>query len=300
MSINMTRFDLNLLRLFLIVFDTSSVSEAADRLGLSQPAASSALNRLREKLDDPLFVRGKGGMVPTPYATGIADNVRASLTALEDALVHPQHFDPKTTDHVLRLSLSGLGETLLLPAIARQILKAAPAVRFQNLSVAKDKVADALQRGEIDLAIGMLDIRQRGVEVVDLFQETYSAIASRDRFQDRPIDLKTTKLVLAAPESTYATDIERWVTDKKLAGNVTMRLRHFGGLSDLLGDIDAVAIVPTQYADRLAVSENIREVARITELGNAWVRMIWHKRTANEPTARWIRGQIKTLFAGRA
>jgi DNA-binding transcriptional LysR family regulator len=295
-SINVTRFDLNLLRLFLVVFDCRSVTLAAQKMGLSQPAASNALNRLRDRLGDPLFVRGNGRMVPTPYAVDMAPQVRASLIALETALQRPEPFDPRATDYTLRLSLSGLGEALLLPAIAKHLIGQAPGLRFRNLSVAKDQVGHALENGDIDLAIGILDITDRGILNADLFPETYSAIVGCNHGKGSKIDLKTAKLVLAAPEATYASDIEQWVTDRGYSDNIIMRLRHFGGVSDLLADIYAVAIVPTQYADRLIATGAVREVAKITDLQVRPVRMIWHQRTVGNGAAVWIRAQILSLF----
>ncbi|WP_323036823.1 LysR family transcriptional regulator [Pararhodobacter sp.] len=295
-EINLARLDLNLLRLFLIVFDSQSVSTAAQQLGLSQPAASSALNRLRDQLRDPLFVRGKGGMVPTHYAAQIAPDVRTALHALEAALVPAKAFDPATSNHVLRLSLSGLGEALLLPMIAKCLIRQAPGLRFRNLSIAKPQVGAALENGDIDLAIGILDSPERGILGVDLFAETYSAIIGANHAAPPGLDLGNAKLVLAAPEATYASDIERWVNDQGYAQNIIMRLRHFGGLSELLSDINAIAIVPTQFADRLIATEAVREIARISDLKERPVRMIWHQRLQTDATARWIRQQIMGLF----
>ncbi len=298
-SIQLGPIDLNLLRMFLLVYDTGSVSTAGARLGLSQPAASNALHRLRSRLDDPLFVRTKGGMVPTHYAQSIVDDVRNHLTGLYRALDHRQTFDPQSNETTFRFSISGLGEAMFLPQIVRQVLKSAPHCQFRNVSVTHDQLPDALTNGRTDLAIGILDIRQRGIKSQTLFKESYSVIAGaglpRDR--DRTLDLTKAKLVLPVPELTYAQELESWLSRRGLNQNIVVRLRHFGALAELLNEFDVIAIVPSQYASRLAISDRIRCLSEISELGKRDVRMIWHARSDFDVATRWFREQITQVLS---
>ncbi|RPH62439.1 MAG: LysR family transcriptional regulator, partial [Burkholderiales bacterium] len=137
------RLDLNLLRVLVAIDRCRSVTEAGRRLALSQPATSNALARLREAFDDPLFVRGAGGLMPTPLAERIVPVVAQHLESLEAALTEPDAFDPMSSSADWRLSLSDLGEMVFLPSIADAVLREAPHTRLTNVAVPAERVADA-------------------------------------------------------------------------------------------------------------------------------------------------------------
>ena len=144
--INSRTLDLNLLRMLVAMDATGSVSKSAELIGLSQPAASNALKRLRFATGDPLFVRSKHGMVATEFALSIIPGVREHLDGLFDALGGQNSFDPATSTRVFRLSLSGLGELAFLPKLAGPVFSEAPMVKMHNTSVPADRLADPVRR----------------------------------------------------------------------------------------------------------------------------------------------------------
>ena len=148
--------DLNLLRLFDAVYRARSVSRAAESLGLTQPAASHGLGRLRLLLKDALFTRAPGGVAPTPRAERLAAAVQAALALLEEALHEPARFEPKASRKVFRIHMSDIGEGRFLPALMARLGELAPGVRVETLPFAPTEIAPALDSGRVDFAFGFL------------------------------------------------------------------------------------------------------------------------------------------------
>jgi len=296
-SIPLQKLDLNLLPLLLHVYDTASVSEAGARMGLSQPASSNALNRLRAALGDSLFLRGKDGMVPTAFAEQIVPEVRDFLAGIETTLSRTSLFDPATSTQTFRLSLSGLGEATFLPPLATRLLSMAPGVRLENISAPRDNLPMALSRREADVAIGIVDFNDRAINQELLFHDSYVAIAGNVQAQGMTKEnLAKSRIVLIAPSATYAQDIMDVLDQLKLTNNVAIRLRHFGGLPELLNALDMVAIVPGQYGHKLQTEGTARILPFDLRLGPQGVKLVWHKKTNDDPACIWLREQIRALF----
>ena len=153
---NIKDLDLNLLRLFDAVWRSRSVSLAAQQLGMSQPAASQGLARLRALLGDALFERSGSGVRPTPRADRLAQGVQVALATIEEALNASQVFDPQRSARVLRVHLSDIGEARFLPELVLVLQRLAPGMRLEARPVPHDQIGAALDNGQLDLAIGFL------------------------------------------------------------------------------------------------------------------------------------------------
>src|SRR3954467_14601932 len=155
-SMNLQDVDLNLLRVFDAVLHAGGVTPAAARLGLTQPAVSNALARLRGVFNDALFVRTPGGMDATPFARQLAEPVRQALALLDSALAHGPGFDPATTTRAFRFYMSDLGQIEFLPPLIERVQKAAPGVRLEAVALEVEDIGAALAAGTLDLAVGFL------------------------------------------------------------------------------------------------------------------------------------------------
>ena len=153
---NVADLDLNLLRVFDAVLHEGTVTAAAARLELTQPAVSNALARLRALLGDPLFVRTASGMEPTPFARGVAEPVRQALALLDSALAHGPGFDPASATRTFRFYMSDVGQVEFLPPLMERVQRVAPGVRLEAVAVDLEDIADALGRSAIDVAVGFL------------------------------------------------------------------------------------------------------------------------------------------------
>ena len=297
--INLRTLDLNLLRILVELSETASVSGSAVRLGLSQPAVSNALGRLRDATGDPLFVRTKRGMIPTSYAETILPGVRNHLSGIFEVLGSRSDFDPGASRRTFRLSLSGLGELVFLPRLAETAFGSAPNTRLQNVSVPVDQLADALENGQIDCAIGIISIRARGIRTLPLFRESYVAIVGA-AFRETPNtvgDLRHERLAVSAPAVSYAEDIANLIERHDLGQSIALQLANFGALPQLLGTLPLVAIVPRQYAVLLEQGGNARLLPIEFGQPESVAQLVWSEKTEADEACRWLRACIIEQFA---
>ena len=300
---NFRHLDLNLLRVLAAVYRNGSVTKAGKALSLSQPATSNALARLRDFFEDELFVRAPSGLKPTRLCEQLAPAMVAQLLALETLVTGHEDFEPAHSDMHWRLSLSDLGEMLFLPELASAIRSQAPGARLANISVAATDVAAALEAREIDLAIGILQPRHRGIRTELLFREHYVAVAAP---QWRPASgrsgrtltmqqLAEASFVVASPTATFHGSVEQMLVRMKLEDRIVLRARHFGALPDLALTSDLLSIVPEMYAHNLRQRYDFR-VWGIPSAPAYEVRLVWHSSTDKDPAHQWMRALVHKLF----
>src|SRR3954466_1244859 len=146
--------DLNLLPIAFALYDERSVSRAARVLGMSQPAVSMALRRMREAFDDPLFIRVPSGVTPTPRAHGIIRAARPLVARLQQDLLRGQPFDPGTSSQTFTVAMSDVGEMAFLPRIISTLRTRAPHCTIRSVSIAPSLLAHELEKGDVNLAAG--------------------------------------------------------------------------------------------------------------------------------------------------
>src|SRR5919108_2852915 len=151
---NVRDLDLNLVRVFDAVLRARSVTAAAAQLGLTQPAASNALARLRAVFGDALFLRTPQGREPPPFPRELAEPVRQALALLESALAHGPGFDPASATRAFRFYMSDLGQIEFLPPLIERVEQRAPGVRLEAVALDVEDIAAALAAGALDLAVG--------------------------------------------------------------------------------------------------------------------------------------------------
>lgn len=301
---NFRQLDLNLLRVLAALHRTGSVTAAGKLLALSQPATSHALAKLRTFLNDDLFVRTPQGLKPTHLCERIAPAVQAQLQQLEAAISGRDAFEPASSDMHWRVSLSDLGEMMFLPALAHTLRASAAQSKITNVSVPASEVPSALESRDIDLAIGILQPRHRGIQTEALFEERYVALTSQHW---RPAtgrvtrtlslaQLQQAQFVVASPTATFHAGVEKILSAFKLNQQIVLRARHFGALPDLVLRTDLLAIVPKMYATELMQHRPVRMWALPLTSLNYVVNMVWHASTQHDPRHAWLRQQVRQLF----
>ena len=299
------QLDLNLLHVLCEVHRCGSVTLAAQRLALSQPATSSALGRLRRHFGDALFVRVPGGLVPTALGAHLADVAAQHLRQLEVALTEQERFDPASAQLHFRLSLSDLGELVFLPRLAAWLAQQAPGCQISNTPWPAANVEDALSRGELDLALGVLSPRHKEIESTVLFTSRHVALvgpASTLRTAS-PAALRSVGLAVAAPAETFTDNTEAVLTRLGLAANIRVRTRHFSALPGIVANSALVAIVPADLVTTLGLPQGSTARLRTLPLSAPFpadaVRLLWHKRAERNAALAWLRAGVTKLFSGR-
>ena len=300
---NFRHLDLNLLRVLVAIHRTGSVTAAGQVLSLSQPATSNALARLRSHFGDELFVRSPSGLQPTQLCEQIALPVQKQLLALESLLMGQQDFEPLSSNMHWRLSLSDLGEMLFLPQLVSHLRAQAPMASLSNISVVAAEVASALETREIDMAIGILQPKHRGIRTKLLFKERYMAIASKSWRPSNPgrsklltaAQLSKANFIVVAPTATSHGSVEKMLTKMKLQDRILIRSRHFGAIADLAQSTDLLSIVPEMYARELSQRMNL-QMWHLSQAPTYEVHLVWHSSTDGDSAHQWMRDLIGGLF----
>lgn len=287
--------DLKLLQVFNAVHSEGSVSRAADRLGLSQPAISHALRRLRLELKDPLFVRVPGGVAPTPKGERLASSVAHALAGLEKAIHEASHFDPPTSERTFRLYMTDIGELTFLPYIMEALQAQAPRLRVEVDQVALTQIMPALESGALDLAIGYLP-RLSEVAQHTIVVERYVAVVGKHHplanETREPSLLHRLDYAVVRSHSETRRQLERL----QLEDRVRLTLPHFLVLPALLARTDLATLVPYRLARHFVEHDEAVILDGLFESSPLEVGLHWYWRMENDPGHRWLRELIIGLF----
>ena len=292
--VNIKDFDLNLLHVFAAVHAARSVSRAAEGLGLSQPAVSNALTRLRLALHDPLFTRVAGGVAPTPKADQLARQVESALRQLDVALRESDSFDAARSQRRFVVHMSDIGADEFLPQLMAAIGREAPGVRVEAVQLPADAIAPALEEGRLDLAFGYLPTLA-GTESAPLLQERYVLLLRRGHplagtLRQRAA-LEQLDFVLVASHAEPA----RALHLLGLQPRIRLTLPHFMVVPPILAATDLALILPQRPAERFAALHGLQVADADLGLPPFTVAMHWTWRSAHDPGHRWLRGQAAAM-----
>lgn len=291
--------DLNLLRLFDAVHRTGNVSRAAELLGLTQPAASQGLGRLRTLLHDPLFMRTGGGVQPTPKAQRLAGPVRQALATLEQALGETADFAPGRSSRTFRIHMSDIGEGRFLPELMVALRQRAPGVRIETRPLPRDQVGEALDAGRIDFAFGFLPA-ERETQHVKLLEDRYVVLLRADhpfaRRRRRGDALLGALRELEFVAVRAHADTLRIVQQAQLQDRLRLVTEHFLVLPDIVRATDLAAIIPRNIA--LGFGAGYAIVEPPFPQREFVVSLHWSRRFEADPANRWLRELIVELFRG--
>jgi len=294
---NVHEIDLNLLRVFDAVLHEKGVTPAARRLGLTQPAVSNALARLRKRLGDPLFVRTPRGVDATPFARELAEPVRQALALLESALAHGPGFDPATATRAFRFYMSDLGQIEFLPPLVERVQRDAPAVRLEAVALEVEDIADALAAGGLDLAVGFLPGLSAPVRRQALFKDPYLCLMRADH----EIKSLTKKTFLSASHAlvTYRGGhrvIEEAMERAGVARRIALRVPHFTVVPMVLERTNLILTLPARVARVFERRGKLKALPPPVPIPLAEVAVHWHERFEADPGNRWLREQLLDLF----
>jgi DNA-binding transcriptional LysR family regulator len=289
-------FDLNLLIVFDAVIQERSVTRAGSRVGLSQPAMSHALNRLRYMLKDELFVRTPDGMVPTARAEALAQPLRNALSEMQLAL-EPPAFDPARSDRRFTLAINNYAAVVLAPPLVAAVSAAAPAVQLNLEPSGTMNINDILDRGEFDLTLGSLAIPGERFAVQQLLEDPFVMVMRRGHPAGRR---KLTVAGFAAlphlgtSSSREDTFVDRWLGERGVVRRIALRA-PFLSAAHILVESDLVATLSRRVAEHFVRSHSLQ--IREPPFDSPRVRTVmqWHQRLDGHPAHRWLREMIQSV-----
>jgi DNA-binding transcriptional LysR family regulator len=298
---SLRRIDLNLLVALDALLRERHVTRAAQAIGLSQPAMSSALGRLRLVFKDELLVRTAAGMQPTPRAEALIEPVRQALAQVERVLACDDDFDALASRRRFTLRLSDLLSLLLLPRLMQQISHMAPHIGLDVMHLPPQQTVDALEKDEIDVAVSM-GLEHTGTIRRQVLFSDRMACVMRERHP-----LATGKLTLARflsarhlKVSMSPTDI-RFVDDvlsrSEAHRDVALNMPHWLLVPHILASTDYVSVMPARIASAIQDKALIMRGLPFASKPFDWC-LYWHRRHHDNPANRWLRERI--LQAGHA
>jgi DNA-binding transcriptional LysR family regulator len=299
-AMDINKVDLNLLRVFSAMLQHQNVTRAGQAIGLSQPAMSTALSRLRELFDEPLFVRSAGGMKPTPRALDLAEPVQRVLDVIRSDIMQPARFDPAASDRTFSISTADIGEIVILPRLLKRLLVEAPRARLRSLAMTDD-VEQGLESGALDLAVGWFpELTHASIFQQRLYKYSFVCIvrAGHPAIGER----LTLKQFLAAQHAVVRPDgrsrgiVEQQLADRGLERRVQLYVSHFTSLPAIIEGSDLVATVPRSVGETFSKLSAIRIVELPFRTPVNHVKQYWHRRFHRDAANVWLRELVAKLL----
>ena len=300
-DVHVNDIDLNLLVALDALIRERSVTRAARRVGVTQSAMSHALGRLRERLGDPLFVRGPAGMLPTPRAEALAAPIARTMAGIRDVFA-PARFDPMTASGEIRFGTSDYGAFVLLPAFADLLRREAPGLDLHVLPVTEDGASD-LASGLVDIAISRPG--PDGLHHEVLFDDVFLCVLRAGHPAADGLDLDAFLAwphVLVAPRGRTGGVVDTVLAERGLSRRVSVLLPHFLVAPHIVASTDCILTLASRVACRVAEPLGLVLRPLPLPLPRFGIAMLWHERTEQDAALRWARGRLRAVAAalGRA
>lgn len=296
----MDSIDTRLLAVFDEIYRTRSVSLAAEALDLGQPAVSVALSKLRRHFDDPLFVRTSFGMAPTPFADGLASQVRTAMEALEAVLGHRNDFNAEKSTRVFRICMADISQLVLLPSLWPKLRLNAPGIRIDILPMSSD-AGDLLETGEVDFALGVMPQLVTGIYQKMLFKQSFVCLVGKNhpRIRDSLTLADYEKEDHAAVSSSgwAPTIIDREITHQGIKRRIALQIPNFLGAAFVAENTDLIVTIPTRLGTLLAGRGSFKTFPVPFLLPHYDVKLHWHERFHHDEGNRWLRRTISDLLS---
>ena len=300
---NWAAVDLNLLRVFDAMMLELNTTRAGERVGLSQPAVSSALGRLRHITGDALFVREGNRMVPTARAERLAEPIRTALRGIEEALGSVASFEPATARRVFRILGSDYFSTLLMPGLARTVRETAPGLTIQMLDYPSSAIARLLSDGAVDMAVDSRSEMPDWVASHRMFRSHMVTIARRDNpvlveSGLRPGGRIPAELFCALPQVLMSMDgslagtVDHALKEMGLSRTIAATVPHFHAVALAVAEAGLIGNLPVHFAERVAPLLDLEIYELPVPPPPVDVMLYWHDRHGSDAAHAWLRERI--------
>jgi DNA-binding transcriptional LysR family regulator len=292
--------DLNLLVIFNQLLVERRVSKVADNLGISQPAVSNSLAKLRKLFGDELFLRTPKGMEPTPFADQLAESVSYALAMIHSGVNQRTSFDPAMERRSFTVGMTDIGEIVFLPTLIERVRREAPGIALSTVRNAAVNLRDELESGKVDMAIGLLPQLNAGFFQRRLFMQRYVCLMRHGhRLAKKRITLAeyagAEHLVVDAAGTGHG-KVDAMLRRSGIERTVRLTVPHYVSVGHILQSSDLVTTVPATLADRLLEPFGLVKVAHPAKLPEVAINAFWHAKYHRSPANRWLRSIVLELF----
>jgi len=284
---------------FLELYRERRVSVVAEQLGLTQPAVSNALARLRKMMNDELFLRSARGMEPTPYAVQLAEPIAEALTRIRDTLERQLEFDPTTSTRKFTVAMTDLGEIHFLPRLMRRLGEVAPGVTISTVRNTAVNLADELEAGRVDLALGLLPQLKGGFFQRLLFRQRYVCLFREGHALDRESmsleDFEAAQHIVVVAGGTGHAIVDDTIARRNVRRDVRLSVPHFVALGHILSTTDLIATAPERYVREGMKPFKLKYLPHPVPFPEFDVNLFWHAKFHKEPGSQWLRNELAGL-----
>jgi DNA-binding transcriptional LysR family regulator len=298
--LELTDIDLNRLVLLQQLMVERRVSKVADKLGLTQPAVSNSLAKLRRLFGDELFLRTPSGMVPTPFAEQLVEPIGHALALIHGGLNQQARFEPQSVVRAVTIAMTDIGEIVFLPALLERLRREAPGVTVSTVRTTVQNLRDDMQSGTVDLAIGPLPQLKAGFFQRRLFDQRYVCLLRRGHPLDRKrftlADFRSAEHLVIVSAGTGHGKVDELLRRAGIERNVRLTVPHFVSVGHILRGSDMVATVTERLADSLAGPFQLVRRPHPVELPKVAINVFWHAKVHRSPAHQWLRGIVFELF----
>jgi DNA-binding transcriptional LysR family regulator len=293
------RYDLNLLRVFTALMEERSVTRAADRLGITQPALSNALNRLRDILHDPLFIRERYGMQPTQKAEELAPGMMEAIGQLDSLVLGQQAFDPENANLLITLAPNSYAEYVLIPAVVARLQALAPGIKLRVTPYGNDLAETGVISGTTALVMGRFVDPPDNLVVQHLMDDSLACVVRADHPEIgntiSKAQYETLKHVNVMPPGKMRAGLFQALDRQGLKREVVVSVTHFLSVPEVIATTDYCTTLPSQICNRLLSDTRLKILPTPVDLGTFPIDMAWHVRYRHDPAHRWLRTMIEEV-----
>lgn len=294
--------DLRLLEVFEAIFVEKSLTNAALKLAMTQPAVSQSLTKMRAHFGDQLFVRTVAGMEPTPRAKELFASVSVILKEARESLVARPAFDPKLSEREFAIATTDLGAAALIPQLIQAARERAPLARMVSVNADGRELAEEMTAGDISLAIGNFPVLQAGIYQQGLYQESYVLLASRERAAQGCVTVEDFReahhvVVSAGNSGHFHSEIEKRLIAMIPHDHIVATVASFLVAPLVVRGTDLLLTVPRRVAGIYAPLLGLEEMPLPLELPDYPITQYWHARFHHDPGIVWLRNLVFELFS---
>lgn len=291
---SLRKLDLNLLLALDVLIEEVSVTNAAEKLNMSQSAMSYSLKRLRTLLDDPILIRSSRDMESTPYAREISVAVRRILNDIQNSLLKRNSFDPDTSQEEFRIAFSDYSEIILGKGFLERLTKHAPGMHIWISHSDRTAALDDLDANHIDLLIDFHDHHKSWHCKQELYrEELVCVINSESDIDEITIDEYLKRRHIFVPMQDESQRFEdQDIVQQQIKKNAVWSTPHFMAVPFLLANGDYISLLPKRLAQRCAKSFGLQVLSPPVHVNELKISMLWHQRHNNLAAHQWLRSQL--------
>lgn len=298
---DISKLDIKLLVAFVILMEERNVTYAAERLGLSQPATSAMLARLRELFHDPLMLRTPRGMVPTDRAISLVPAIKKVLVELEQLVSPPEQFDPTEAKFVLSLAATDYVQAVVLPPLLEYFEQVAPSIKIAVKLIDVNRLEQQMERGEVDIALLPQGNAPISLNSQVLINEEFVCVVCRGHpsvQRELSLDLycKLNHVLVSPRSNDFSGVVDRVLGELGRTRMVSISIPNFLMVPSIVERSQRIATIPSRLAQRYENSWQILKPP--IEIPGFTIALVWHSRTENDVAQIWLRQAIALVVKG--